>query len=176
MHPFASTSQNGEAGKMVSVAFIWPRLLRVFTAVALLVPSLSLAAEHGKVVRVVDGDTIKVRIGRKVETVRLIGVDTPETVDPRRPVEYFGREASRFVKEMALGDRITLEPDPQCSNRDKYRRLLRYVYLEDGTLLNAEIIAQGYGHAYTKYPFSRMKEFRRLERAARQGSLGLWAE
>ncbi len=134
------------------------------------------AAEHGTVVRVVDGDTIKVRIGRKVETVRLIGVDTPETVDPRRPVQYFGREASRFTKRVAHGEEVTLEPDPECSNRDKYRRLLRYVYLEDGTLLNAEIIAQGYGFAYTKYSFSRMSEFRRLERRARREGRGLWAE
>lgn len=138
--------------------------------------ALAYAAELGKVVRVVDGDTIKVRIGRRVETVRLIGVDTPETVDPRRPVEYFGREASAFVRRIALHERVRLQDDPQCSNRDKYRRLLRYVYLEDGTLLNAEIIAQGYGFAYTKYPFSRMREFRRLEKTAKRGGVGLWAE
>ncbi len=108
--------------------------------------------------------------------MRLIGVDTPETVDPRRPVQYFGHEASRFTKRMALGENVSLEPDPECSNRDKYHRLLRYVYLEDGKLLNAEIIAQGYGFAYTKYPFSRMEEFRRLERRARREAHGLWAE
>jgi micrococcal nuclease len=143
---------------------------------ALLVPLLALATERGRVVRVVDGDTIKVKIGRRTETVRLIGIDTPETVDPRRPVEYFGRKASAFVKRMADGEQVQLEPDPECSNRDKYRRLLRYVYLDDGTLLNAAIIAQGYGFAYTKYPFSRMEEFRRLERAARTKGRGLWAQ
>jgi micrococcal nuclease len=137
---------------------------------------LAFAAEHGKVVRVVDGDTIKVRIAGRTETIRLIGVDTPETVDPRKPVQYFGEEASEFTKELALGEQVWLEPDPQCTNRDKYHRLLRYVYLPDGTLLNAEIIAQGYGFAYTKYPFSRMKEFRRLERLARREGRGLWAE
>jgi len=77
---------------------------------------------------------------------------------------------------MALGQRVRLEDDPECANRDKYRRLLRYVYLEDGTLLNAEIIRQGYGFAYTKYPFGRMNEFRRLERKAREKGRGLWAE
>jgi endonuclease YncB( thermonuclease family) len=62
-------------------------------ALGLAIAALAYAAEHGKVVRVVDGDTIKVRIGGRVETVRLIGVDTPETVDPRKPVQYYGREA-----------------------------------------------------------------------------------
>jgi len=145
-------------------------------ASCLVLATLVYASEFGKVVRVVDGDTIKVRIGRKVETVRLIGVDTPETVDPRRPVQYFGREASAFVKRMANHEQVRLEADPECSNRGKYRRLLRYVYLEDGTLLNAAIIAQGYGFAYTKYPFSRMDAFRKLERAARREGRGLWAE
>jgi micrococcal nuclease len=145
-------------------------------ACGLALAAIGYAAEFGKVVRVVDGDTIKVRIGRRVETVRLIGVDTPETVDRRSPVQYFGREASAFVKRVANQERVRLERDPECSNRDKYRRLLRYVYLEDGTLLNAEIIAQGYGFAYTKYPFSLVTKCRRLEKAARREGRGLWAE
>lgn len=150
--------------------------LRTVVVVGLFLPLLALGVEHGKVVKVVDGDTIKVRIAGGVEKVRLIGVDTPETVDPRREVQYFGEEASEFTKKVALGEEVWLEPDPQCSNRDKYRRLLRYVYLEDGTLLNAEIIRKGYGFAYTKYPFSRMKEFRRLEKQAKKKGRGLWAE
>ena len=145
-------------------------------AIVFLIPVLALGAELGRVTKVIDGDTIKVRMSGRVEKVRLIGVDTPETVDPRREVEYFGREASEFTRKLALGEEVLLEPDPQCSNRDKYSRLLRYVYLEDGTLLNAEIIVQGYGFAYTKYPFSRMKEFRKLEKRARQEGRGLWAE
>jgi micrococcal nuclease len=148
----------------------------VLLSCSLLLSALAFAAERGEVVRVIDGDTIKVRIGGRTETVRLIGVDTPETVDPRRLVQYFGSEASEFVNDMALGEDVSLEADPQCANRDKYRRLLRYVYLEDGTLLNSEIITQGYGFAYTKYPFSKMREFRRLERRARKGERGLWAE
>src|SRR5512139_3444458 len=111
--------------------------LRSFLASALLFPLLAFAAERAKVVRVVDGDTIKVKIGRVTETVRLIGVDTPETVHPNRPVEYFGREASTFTKRKAQGKRVWLEDDPECTNRDRYGRLLRYVYLPDGTLLNA---------------------------------------
>jgi len=152
---------------------IAPRL-----AILTLVLSASLAwtAEMGKVTKAVDGDTIKVKIGRKTETVRLIGVSTPESVHPRKPVEYFAREASAFTKRMALGKRVRLEDDPACTNRDRYGRLLRYVYLPNGRMLNAEIIRQGYGHAYPKYPFSRMEEFRKLERKAREKGRGLWAE
>ena len=78
----------------------------------------------------------KVEIAGHVETVRLIGVDTPETVHPQKPVEYFGKEASAFTKRMAEGKTVRLEDDPQCTNRDRYGRLLRYVYLPDGKLLN----------------------------------------
>ena len=119
--------------------------------------------------RVVDGDTIILN-GR--ERVRLIGVDTPETVDPRRPVQYFGKEASAFTKRMVEGKRVRLEYDQ--TRKDRYGRTLAYVYLEDGTHLNAEIVKQGYGHAYTRFPFRYLKEFRRYEREAREAGRGLW--
>jgi endonuclease YncB( thermonuclease family) len=110
--------------------------------------------------RVVDGDTLLLGTG---ERVRLIGVDTPETKRPNTPVEYFGKEASAFTKRLAEGKRIRLEYD-QANNhlghKDPYGRTLAYIFLEDGTLLNAEIIRQGYGHAFTRYPFSRMEEFK----------------
>src|SRR3989338_7085144 len=85
------------------------------------------------VVRVVDGDTIVLDGDEKV---RLIGVDTPETVDPRKPVQYFGKEASEFTRRMAEGKRVRLEFDQDT--KDRYGRTLAYVYLEDGTFLNAE--------------------------------------
>lgn len=122
--------------------------------------------------RVVDGDTILVRKGNIYEKVRLIGVDTPETVHPLQEVEYFGKEASLFTRNMVEGKRIRLEYDWQ--KRDKYNRLLAYVFLEDGTFLNAEIIKQGYGFAYTKYPFKYLDEFRRYEKEARENERGLW--
>jgi micrococcal nuclease len=129
-------------------------------------------AREAIVTRVVDGDTLKISTG---ETVRLIGVDTPETVDPRRPVERFGREASAFTKRMAEGKKVRLEPEGS-SNKDKYGRTLAYVWLLDGKLLNAEIIRQGYGHAYVQYPFSRMETFRAFEKEAREQGRGLWAD
>jgi micrococcal nuclease len=124
--------------------------------------------------RVIDGDTIIVEIGGKEERVRLIGVDTPETVHPSKPVEYFGKEASEFTRKMVEGKRVKLEYDWQ--RRDKYGRLLAYVYLEDGTFLNAEIIKQGYGFAYTRFPFKYLEKFRQYEREARENNRGLWGK
>lgn len=77
---------------------------------------------------------------------------------------------------MVEGKAVRLEAEPGHGDRDKYNRLLRYVYLADGRLLNAEIIAQGYGHAYTRFPFSKMEEFRQLERDARENGRGLWGD
>ena len=89
-------------------------------------------------------------------------------------MEYFGREASAFTKRMAEGRTVRLEDDPENTNRDGYGRLLRYLWLDD-VLLNAEIIAQGYGFVETRFPFTRMEEFRALGREAREAERGLWA-
>jgi micrococcal nuclease len=126
-------------------------------------------AEIYKVKRVIDGDTLLLING---ERVRLIGVDTPETKHPRKPVEYFGKEAHLFTRQMVDGKEARFEFDRR--KRDRYRRLLAYVYLLDGTFLNAEIIKQGYGFAYIKFPFKYMEEFRRYEREARGNRRGLW--
>ncbi|HJN03019.1 MAG TPA: thermonuclease family protein [Nitrospinota bacterium] len=122
--------------------------------------------------RAIDGDTIIVNIAGAKARVRLIGVDTPETKHPRKPVQYFGKEASMFTANMVEGKKVRLEFDQ--NQRDRYKRLLAYVYLEDGTFLNAEIVKQGYGHAYTKFPFKYMQEFRIYEREARIRKRGLW--
>ena len=120
--------------------------------------------------RVVDGDTI---ILEGQERVRLIGIDTPETKHPRKPVQYFGKEASEFTRRLVEGEKVRLEYDQERT--DRYGRVLAYVYLEDGTFLNAEIIKQGYGFAYTRYPFKYMEEFRAYEKEALESSRGLWA-
>ena len=132
---------------------------------------LEAAQELPTVTRVIDGDTVVVE---GVGTVRLIGVDTPETVDPRRPVQYFGKEASDFTKQLAMGSRARLEFDQDRT--DRYGRTLAYLYLQpDNLLLNAEIIRQGYGFAYTQFPFRMMEDFRALERQAREVGRGIWA-
>jgi micrococcal nuclease len=122
------------------------------------------------VTRVIDGDTVVIeRIGR----VRLIGVDTPETVDPRRPVQRFGKEASAFTRRLVEGRRVRVEYDRERT--DKYNRTLAYIYLLDGTFVNAELVRQGYGFAYTRFPFKYLEAFRQYERDAREHARGLWA-
>lgn len=120
--------------------------------------------------RVVDGDTI-VLDGN--ETVRLIGVDTPETKDPRRPVQYFGAEAAAFTKKLVEGKKVRVEYDQE--RKDKYGRTLAYIYLEDGTFVNAEIIKQGIGFAYITYPFKYLEQFYAMEREARIKEIGFWS-
>jgi micrococcal nuclease len=137
--------------------------------IILLLFNLTYANDLVTVKRVIDGDTLLLS---NRERVRLIGVDTPETKHPKKPVERFGREAYLFTKRMVEGKEVRLEFDWQ--KRDKYGRLLAYVYLTDGTFLNAEIIKQGYGFAYTRFPFKYLEEFRRYEREARENRTGLW--
>lgn len=125
--------------------------------------------------RVVDGDTF--RIQRSVDEediVRMVGVDTPETVKPNAPVEAYGREASDFAKSLLRDRTVCLEYDVQT--RDRYGRLLAYVYLEDGTFVNETLIAEGYAQAMTVPPNVRFAEsFASLQREARDAGLGLWS-
>lgn len=122
-----------------------------------------------------DGDTITIDMDGREEKIRFIGVDTPETEDPRKPIQCFGKAASRYTKELIGNNPVRLEADILNSNRDRYNRLLRYVYLPDGTLVNARIISDGYGFAYTSFPFERLDEFRKLQTQARQNNRGLWS-
>jgi len=88
-----------------------------------------------------------------------------ETKHPQKPVEYFGREATAFTRRMVQGKKVRLEFDQANAHivhKDKYKRTLAYVFLGDGTFLNAEIIKQGYGFAYTRFPFKYLDEFRHL--------------
>jgi micrococcal nuclease len=140
--------------------------------------TIAFAQDIGSVVKVLDGDTIQVQKREgQIVTVRLIGVDTPETVHPQKPAERFGREASSFTMKLLLASAVRLEYDPDPTQRvDKYGRTLAYVFRDsDGLFVNREIIAQGYGHAYTLYPFKYLEGFRAAENEAREGGLGLWA-
>lgn len=129
------------------------------------------------VTKVTDGDTIHIEMDGRDEKVRLIGINTPETVDPRRTVECFGKEASTRMKELAEGKIVRLEYDETQSARDAYNRLLAYVYLEDGQMLNRKMVAEGYAYEYTYLkPYRYQKEFRELQVLARTSARGLWAE
>lgn len=128
-----------------------------------------------KVTQFHDGDTISVDMDGIEEEIRFIGVDTPETQDPRKAVQCFGHAASAFTKQLIGTQPIRLEADPLSSNRDRYGRLLRYVYLPDGTLIQAEIIKEGYGFAYVSFPFNKSEEFSTYQREAREQNKGLWS-
>ena len=127
-----------------------------------------------RVVRVIDGDTIRVRVQGKEYTVRLIGVDTPETVHPTKTVQHFGAEASAYTKAALEAKTVTLEADRTGDTRDSYGRLLRYVHL-DGENFNARLIREGYGHAIRGFRYSMRAQFIRLEDEARRRGRGLWS-
>ena len=130
------------------------------------------------VVHVVDGDTLDLDVpdgGRAHTRVRLWGVDTPETVRENTPVQHFGPEASAFAKQAALGRRVKLELDFQ-RHRDKYKRLLAYVILPDGRMLNRVLIEEGYGYADPRFNHRLRDEFLRLQRAAMKAGTGLWKD
>lgn len=128
------------------------------------------------VVRVVDGDTLVVDVGGHEEDVRLIGIDTPETVAPERPVECFGAEASeRLAELLPAGTAIRLERDVEP--RDRYDRLLAYVFRsDDGLFVNLAQVEGGFAEAM-EYPpnTARRPEFDAAERSARAAGAGLWS-
>ncbi len=150
-----------------------------------LIPTISLSQDYDyySVKRVVDGTTLLLKDGQRL---RLIGVDTPVYVSKklRSDAERSGRDiktisklankASDFVKSLVEpGDKIVVKYDRQ--RVDKCGRILGYVYLEDGTFLNAEIVKQGYGRVCTRFPFKYLDDFRRYEREAREHKKGIWS-
>ncbi|MFA7308487.1 MAG: thermonuclease family protein [Patescibacteria group bacterium] len=138
-------------------------------------PTTPQASDLVPVVLVVDGDTLIAHINGKDEKIRLIGINTPETVDPRKPVECFGQEASKHAKEILTGTQIALEPDPTQDSRDKYGRLLRYVYLPDGTLFNQLMVEEGYAYEYTyQTPYQYQAQFKEAQSDAKSNNRGLW--
>jgi len=156
--PFHNTGRKAVAGAIL--------FLGIF------VPAFTLAQEQGTVTNVVDGDTFKIEINGTVETVRIIGIDTPETVHPSKPVQCFGKEASNALKEVLDGEDITLEKNP-AEERDKYGRLLRYVEI-DGVDIGASMIEEGFAYSYKQYPHPRLEEYNELEKEAREENRGLW--
>lgn len=131
-----------------------------------------------RVLRVVDGDTIHIDYNGKDEKVRFIGLDTPETKDPRKPIQCFGREATAKMTEFAENKNVRLEFDKTQGERDKYGRILAFVYSEDNKNLAYEMIRQGYGNEYTynSNPYKYQSEFKEAARKAREENKGLWAE
>lgn len=125
--------------------------------------------------RFVDGDTIAVNMNGHTEKVRFIGVDTPETHKPNTPVQCYGPQAADFTRHSIGSQRVRLESDPLSTDRDRYKRLLRYVYLPDGTDLDQLLIQEGYGFYYPYFPFTRSNQFSAAEQSAIATHKGLWA-
>lgn len=124
----------------------------------------------------VDGDTIVVDMNGTPETIRFIGIDTPETHKPSTPVQCYGPAAAAHTQNVikAAGGKVRLVSDSLSTNRDRYDRLLRYVYLPDGTDVNELNVKQGYAFYYPYFPFSKKAEFKAAEQAAMAANKGLW--
>ncbi len=132
--------------------------------------------KYYSVVKVIDGDTVNINKDGEIVTLRLIGLDTPETVHPSKPVECFGKEASDFAKEMLTGKQVRIEMDSSQGTYGKYGRTLAYVYLKDGTHFNKYMIKEGYGYEYTyDLPYKYQAEFKQAQKEAQANKRGLWA-
>ena len=131
-------------------------------------------SDVASVVRVIDGDTVVLRLQGAVETVRLIGVDTPETVHPTKPVECFGPEASAFTHS-TLKPKTQVRVQRDVEARDRYQRLLDYLYLIDGTFINQELLRLGFARTLSIAPNTAFSaKFASIETAARENQIGLW--
>ncbi len=137
--------------------------------------------EQTIITNVVDGDTVDAILDGKKTRIRLLGVDTPETVHPRKPVEKFGKEASDFARRTLEGRTvwITFDADPV----DHYGRRLAYVWQCNGTfsenscgLFNAQIVSEGYGRMERRFQFRRYEEFNQLEKQAKESKIGIWSD
>ena len=128
------------------------------------------------VVKVVDGDTIHVNANGQRLKIRMIGLDTPETVDPRKPVQCFGREASAQAKTILGGQLVYLEIDPSQDTIDRHGRTLAYVWTSSGRLFNLDMIADGYAYEYTyDLPYRYQADFKAAEADASANDRGLWS-
>jgi micrococcal nuclease len=129
------------------------------------------------VVKVVDGDTLDINLpdGKyKTTRIRLIGVDTPETKKSNTPVMYFGPQAYEFTRSSTLGKQVVVLLDTVTKTRDRYQRLLGYIKLPDGTILNELLISEGFGYAYTPYKHSFSNKYKQLQSQAKSAKRGLW--
>lgn len=163
-------------GFVLILAYIYQVQISGVVDIGLPVTTQNTVGVYYNVTKVTDGDTLHIEMDGRDEVVRLIGINTPETVDPRRPVQCFGKEASSRMKDLAGGKIVRLEYDETQNTRDTYDRLLAYVYLEDGEMVNRKMIAEGYAYEYTYLmPYKYQKEFRQLQTLARTSLRGLWS-
>jgi micrococcal nuclease len=159
-------------GSFLLLAVAAAVILRPWEEVPRLLAGQPPGSAWARVIRTVDGDTIEVRVGGRVEDVRYIGIDTPETVKPGTPVQCFGPRAHRFNARLVTGRRVRLAFGVE--RRDVYGRLLAYVHLGD-RFVNAELVRRGLARTLTIPPNDRFaRRFKRLQSAAARQGRGLW--
>lgn len=136
------------------------------------------SGKYYQVLRVIDGDTFIADILGEEVSVRLIGIDTPEIVDVRKPVECFGQDASNEAKKILEGKRVRFEIDSTQDIYDKYGRLLAYVWTEGGIFLNQHMLEEGFAYEYTYMgvPYKYQMEFKKVKNKAKAEGVGLWAK
>ncbi len=133
-------------------------------------------SERYQVVKVVDGDTIKIDYKGEIKSVRLIGIDTPETKHPQKQVECFGKEAFQKMKDLVVDKKVKIEFDNTQNRVDKYGRLLLYIWVDD-IFINNYMVSNGYAHEYTyNTPYKYQKEFREAQDNAKKEGKGLWGD
>ena len=131
--------------------------------------------EYYKVIYVVDGDTFKVKVKDKIAIIRMLGINTPETLDPRKRDECYGKQASQESKKILDNANVRFELSPNREVMDKYGRYLAYVYTENGLFLNKYLVSKGFAREYTYgKAYSKQIEFKNLEKKAKKDKLGLW--
>ena len=131
------------------------------------------------VVKVIDGDTVDINVPDENDAttrIRLLGIDTPETKNPYTDVMYFGPQASKFTADMVLNQQVAVIMDKTSKPRDKYHRLLCFVRLADGKILNEELISEGFAYADTRFPHSFLEKYTQLEETAKKEKKGLWKD
>lgn len=139
-------------------------------------PKEEIVREQYLVTRVIDGDTLVIDMNGEEERLRIIGIDTPESVRPNTPVECLSLEAGEYTKSMLENEYIETEYDDTQGNRDKYDRLLRHVFIDDINF-GEKIIQDGYAYEYTyDMPYTYQREYVEAERYARENEVGLWSD
>jgi micrococcal nuclease len=149
----------------------------------------STGGETALVKKVFDGDTFEAEINGKTEKIRMLGIDTPEksssdkfdrdverTGKDKKTIQKLGELSHQYTVRLINGKKVILKTEPGGDNKDKYGRLLRYVYLADGTFVNLKIVEDGYANAYRKFKLSKQKEFIEAEKTARGNKKGLWGD
>jgi len=131
----------------------------------------------GKVINVIDGDTIKVKFKNKVEKIRMIGVNTPELKDDRAQVRCLAQKSKEYTENNLLNKEVKIEIDPTQGVRDKYGRILGYIFTDRNINFNQILISNGYAYEFTyKIPYKYQQEFKRVEQVAQKNKVGLWDE